>query len=95
MTREPSAATRQADEETEASLVDTAVRVADLATKKVAIAAADDPDYDYYLIKVTSYAVVELGGPMTDDYGCTFPRGSSGLKGHVFVLCVLCYKSNI
>ena len=34
---------------------------------------------------MTSYGVVELGEPMTDDYGCTIPRGSSGLKGHIFV----------
>ena len=74
--RESSAATtRQAVEETEASILDTAIRVADLATKEsvIAIAAANDPDYDYCLMKVT------------DDYGCTFPRGSSGLKG--FFLC--------
>ena len=81
------ATTRQAVEETEASLLDTAVRVADLSAKDsvVAIAAAGDPDYDYYLMKVTSDGVIELDEPITDDYGCTFPRGSSGLKGFFFV----------
>ena len=59
----------------EAIPLDTAVRVADLAAKDsvVAIAAADNPDYDYYLMKVTSDGVVELDEPTTDDYGCTFP----------------------
>ena len=88
MERESSVATtRQAVEETEASLLDTAVRVADLSAKDsvVAIAAAGDPDYDYYLMKVTSDGVIELDEPITDDYGCTFPRGSSGLKGFFFV----------
>lgn len=57
----------------EAIPLDTAVRVADLAAKDsmVAIAAADNPDYDYYLMKVTSDGVVELDEPTTDDYGCT------------------------
>ena len=76
--RESSVArTRQAVEETEANLLDTAVRVADLAAKDsvVAIAAANDPDYDYYLMKVTSDGLVELDEPTTDDYGCTFPGG--------------------
>lgn len=43
------ATTTQAVEEMEAIPLDTAVRVADLAAKDsmVAIAAADDPDYDY------------------------------------------------
>ena len=63
------------------------VRVADLAAKdsKVATEAADDLDYDYYLIKVTSDGVVELDEPMTDDYGCTIFRGSSGRKRYFFV----------
>ena len=38
-----------------------------------------DPDYDYYLLKVTSYGVVELDEAMTDDYGSSFPKGSIGL----------------
>ena len=81
------ATTRQAVRETEATLLDTVVRVADLATKDsvVAIAAADDPVYDYYLMKVTSDGVVELDVATTDDYGCTFPRGSLGLKGYFFI----------
>jgi len=86
--RESSVArTRQAVEETEANLLDTAVRVADLAAKDsvVAIAAANDPDYDYYLMKVASDGLVKINEPTTDDYGCTFPRGSLGLKGFFFV----------
>lgn len=93
------ATTRQAVEETEANLLDTAVRVADLAAKDsvVAIAAANDPDYDYYLMKVKSDGLVELDEPTTDDYGCTFPRGSLGLKGYFFVrynIIDMTYKLN-
>ena len=81
------ATTTQAVEEMEAIPLDTAVRVADLAAKDsvVAIAAANDADYDYYLMKVTSDGVVELDDPTTDDYGCTFPRGFLGLEGYSFV----------
>lgn len=93
------ATTRQAVEETEANLLDTAVRVADLTAKDsvVAIAAANDPDYDYYLMKVKSDGLVELDEPTTDDYGCTFPRGSLGLKGYFFVrdnIIDMTYKLN-
>ena len=63
------------------------MRIADLATKGsvVAIAAADDPHYDYYLLKVTSDGVTELESAVTDDYGCSFERGSSVLKGNFFL----------
>lgn len=81
------ATTRQAIEETEATLGDTAVRIADLAAKGsvVAIAAADDPDFEYYLLKVTSDGLIDLKEAITDDYGCTFPRGSVGLRGNFFI----------
>ena len=41
---------------------DTATHIADLAVNgtTVAIAAADDPVYDFYLLKVTSEGVEEL-----------------------------------
>ena len=81
------ATTRQAVQDTEATLGDTAVRIADLAAEGsvVAIAAADDPDFEYYLWKVTSNGLVELEEAVTDDYGCTFPRGSVGLRGNFFI----------
>ena len=65
-------------EEAEATFGDTAVCIANLATKGsiVAIAAADDPEYEYYLMKVTTDGAVELEDAMTDEYGCSFPRGS-------------------
>ena len=61
---------------------DTAMKIADMATigSTVAVAAADDPDYDYYLLKVTSEGVVELDTVMTDDYGSSFPKGSIWTK---------------
>ena len=81
------ATTRQAGEENEATLGGTAVRIEDLAAEGriVAIAAADDPNFDYYLLKVTGNGVEELGEATTDDYGCTFPRGSAGLRGNFFI----------
>lgn len=85
LARESSVATtRQAVQDTEATLGDTAVRIADLAAEGsvVAIAAADDPDFEYYLLKVTSNGLVELEEAVTDDYSCTFPRGSVGIRGN-------------
>ncbi|KAK2564370.1 G2/M phase-specific E3 ubiquitin-protein ligase, partial [Acropora cervicornis] len=61
------------------------VRVADLAAKDSVVATAAAHDPDNYLLKVTSDGVIELGEPVTDDYRCSFPRGSSGLKGFFFV----------
>lgn len=48
--------TRQPTEDTEATLGDTAVRISYLAAQGsvVATAAADDHDFEYYLLKVTS-----------------------------------------
>lgn len=66
---------------------DTACRVADLAEKgsTVAIAAEDDPFYDYYLLHVTSDGVVDLEDPTTDDNGQTYHRGASVLFGHYYL----------
>ena len=60
----------------------TAVIITDMATKgsTVAVVAAEDPDYDYYLLKVTSEGVVELDEAMTDDYGSSIPKGSIGVR---------------
>ena len=83
--RESSTATTpQAVELTEVTLLDTAVRIADLATKDsmVAIAADDDPDFEYYLLQVTSDNVTKLDSAITDDYGSSFVRGSAVLKVH-------------
>ena len=80
------ATTRQAVDTMEATLGETAVKIADTATKDsiVAVAAGDDPDYEYYLLKVTSDGLLELDEAVTDDYGCSFPRGSVVLKGDFF-----------
>ena len=52
------ATTRQTAEETVAIVGDTAAKIADMATKGNTVAAAGDPDYDYYFLKVTSEGVV-------------------------------------
>ena len=75
LSREPSTAVkRQASEEANILPCDTSIRMADLAGKGniVAVAAEDDPSYDYYLLKVTSDSVKELMEPLTDDYGLTW-----------------------
>lgn len=88
LSREPSTAvTRQASEEANILPRDTSIRMADLAGKGniVAVAAEDDPSYDYYLSKVTSDSVEELMEPLTDDYGLTFGPGFHILKGNFFI----------
>ena len=80
------ATTRQAAEE---SILDhdTASHIADLAVKgsTVAIAAAHDPMYDFYLVKVTSEGVEELDCNYTDDYHCTALRGEQVIKGNSYL----------
>lgn len=76
LSREPSTAvTRQASEEANIPPSDTSIRMADLAGKAsiVAVAAEDDPSYDYYPY------------PLTDDYGLTFGPGFHILKGNFFI----------
>lgn len=88
LTRESYAATtRQSAAESDAMLGDTAVRIADLASKDsvVVIAAAEDAAYEYYLLKVTSDGITELEEDVTDDYGSSFQKNTPVLKGHFFV----------
>ena len=61
--------------------------MADLAVKgsTVAIAADDDPMYDFYLLKVTSEGVEELESDYTDDHQCTAFRGEKVLKGNFYL----------
>ena len=61
--------------------------IVDLAAKgsTIAIAASENPIYDFYLMKVTSEGVEELEEPLNDDYSCHYPRGSAVLKGHFFL----------
>ena len=65
----------------------TASHIADLAVKgsTVAIAADDDPMYDFYLLKLTSEGVEELDENYTDDYEFTALRGTQVLKGHFYL----------
>ncbi|XP_031553522.1 uncharacterized protein LOC116290592 [Actinia tenebrosa] len=98
--RESSAATtRQAASETDTDFEERAFRIADLATKgsTIAIAAEEDPYYDFYLVNEISDGVVELESDLTDDYGFFFPKGSTGLKGNFFLrdnLIDMKYKLN-
>ena len=61
--------------------------IADMATKDsvVAVAAEGDPNYDYYLLKVTSHQIEELNTVETDDYGTTLAAGCKILRGNFFV----------
>ncbi|XP_022780703.1 vicilin-like seed storage protein At2g18540 [Stylophora pistillata] len=80
------ATTRQANEEPILDH-DTAVHLAELAVKgsTVAIAADEDPMYDFYLLQVTSDGVEELASDFTDDYHCTALKGQKVLKGHFYL----------
>ena len=51
----------------------------------VAVAAEGDPNYDYYLLKLTSHQIEELNTVETDDYGTTFAAGCKILLGNFFV----------
>ena len=51
----------------------------------MAIAALDDPVYDFYLLKVTSHGVEELSEGFTDDYLCHYCEGSEVWKGHFYL----------
>ena len=62
------------------------MRRADRATKDgvVAIAAAADAVYEYYLLKETSHGIIELEEGFTDDYGSSF-QNTAILKGQWFL----------
>ena len=51
----------------------------------VAIAAADDAYYDYYLLKVTSSGAVSLEHDTIDDYGAAYHKGTLVLEGSFFL----------
>jgi len=51
----------------------------------VAIAAADDTCYDYYLLKVTSSGAVSLEHDTIDDYGAAYQKGTLVLEGSFFL----------
>ena len=85
--REATAATTRQESEILVLDHDTALHIADLAGKDstVAIAAIDDPMYDFYLMKVTSDGVEQLSENFTDDYQCHYYRGMEILKGHFYL----------
>ena len=51
----------------------------------VAIAAADNNTYDYYLFKVSSDGAMTLNEPVVDDYNSAYEKGSLVLKGNFFL----------
>ena len=61
--------------------------IADMAVKDsvVAVAAEGDPNYDYYLLKVTSHQIEEVNTVETDDYGTTLATGCKILWENLFV----------
>ena len=66
---------------------DTASPIADLVSKgsTVAVAADDDPMYDFYLLKVTSKGIEELESDYIDDYQSTALRGEEVIKGNYYL----------
>lgn len=61
--------------------------IADLveAGSIVAIAAANDACYDYYLLKVSSPRAVHLSSDTIDDYGAAYQKDSFILEGNFFL----------
>lgn len=60
--------------------------VADLASKDSVVAlAAHDPQYDYYLMKVTRNGTETLKHDTVDGYGCSFIKGRNTVWGHFFL----------
>ena len=51
----------------------------------MAVAAEGDPNYDYYLLKITSQQPNLLDNTEQDDYGTVIPGGCKVLQGHLFV----------
>lgn len=51
----------------------------------VAIAAADDACYDYYLLKVSSQGAITLPCDTIDDYGAAYQEGAFVLEGNFFL----------
>ena len=61
--------------------------IAEIATTDsvVALAAEGDPNYYYYLLKVTSDGIQNLENIETDNYGTTMAAESKVLRGYFFV----------
>ena len=83
--REPSAAQTRSTED--AGDIEHSINLAELAGEGsvVAVAADEDMDYEYYLLKVISNGVVTLESEHEDDYGSIFSCGQSVLIGHFFL----------
>ena len=87
LAREGDVATTRQAAETPVLDQDTASYIADLANKSstVAIAAEDDPVYDFYLLKIISAGVEEQDSDMTDDYQCHYQQGDRVLRGQFYL----------
>ena len=81
---EPSVKVTRSESEPDAERVES---IGDLVVMRtiVAVAAHSDPNYDYYLIKVTVNEPVILEDDKVDDYGCPMVSGSRVLKGNFLV----------
>ena len=84
--REPDGATTRQDAEQSALNHDSASHIADLATKGSTVAiAADDPMYDFYLLRVSSDGVEKLDETIMDDYGRQYYAGHQVLGVHFYL----------
>ena len=80
---EPSTKVTRSEPEPDAERTESLPDLASVGTI-VAVAAHLDPNYDYYLLQVTTNEPVLLQEEQVDDYGCPMPAGSRVLKGHFF-----------
>ena len=80
---EPATKVTRSEPEPDAERTESLADLASVGTI-VAVAAHLDPNYDYYLLQVTTNEPIFLQEDQVDDYGCPMPAGSRVLKGHFF-----------
>ena len=82
---EPSTKVTRSEPEPDAERTKSLADLASVGTI-VVVAAHLDPNYDYYLLQVTTNEPILLQEEHVDDYGCPMPAGSRVLKGHFLVM---------
>ena len=83
MLAEPSTKVTRSEPEPDAECTESLVNLASVGTI-VPVAAHLDPNYDHYLLQVTTNEPILLQEEQVDDYGGPMSAGSRVLKGHFF-----------